>query len=454
VLLIVADDLGWGDVACVNGGLSETPNLDALVATTTCLDHHYSASPVCAPARAALLTGRYPHRTGAIDTLEARGLDRIHLREQTIGDLLGGAGYATGLVGKWHNGAHDPRYHPSRRGFAEFVGFCGGWHDYDDWQLDVGGAHRTADGRHLTDVFTEEAIQFLGRHRHEPFFLSVMYNAPHYPLQPAAEDLAAFVGRDDLSEGVRRIYALVRGLDRGVGRLLDAVDDLGLASSTLVLVTSDNGPQLGGVEGYDTMRFTAGLHGMKGLVYEGGIRLPMLVRWPDGLPGGQRHLDDVVHLTDWLPTLVELTGAPMPALPVDGRSALAVLEGRPADAPPVRCWQWNRYTPNASTNAAVRDGRWKLVRPPVWPTLFPTADDLAADHDSKAHAEGWLVPTTPLPVTVVDDPPDPQLFDLAADPGETTDLASAHPVRVRSMEATLDAWFADVDADRRSLTWE
>ncbi len=453
IVMIVADDLGWGDLGCVNGGLSETPNLDHMVATSTCLDHHYSASPVCAPARAALLTGRYPHRTGAIDTLEARGLDRIHLREQTLADLLGEVGYVTGLVGKWHNGAHDPRYHPTQRGFDEFIGFCGGWHDYLDWQIDVGGSYRGADGRHLTDVFTDEAVAFLGRHRHEPFLLSLMYSAPHYPLQPAADDLAAFAGRDDLSDGVRRIYGLVRGLDRGVGRVLGALEDLGLASSTLVLFTSDNGPQLAGVEGFDTMRFTAGLHGMKGLVYEAGIRLPMLVRWPDGLPGGPRRLDDLVHLTDWLPTLVELTGAPAPALPVDGRSALALLEGRPGDGPSLRCWQWNRYTPSAVTNAAVRDGSWKLVRPPVWPTLFPTPDDLAADHDSKSGSEPWTVPTDPLRPTEVLDPPEPQLFDLASDPGETKDVAAAHPARVRLMEAELDAWFADVDGERRSLQW-
>jgi arylsulfatase A len=452
--MIVADDMGWGDLASVNGGLSDTPNLDALAATTTCLEHHYSASPVCAPARAALLTGRYPHRSGAIDTLEARGLDRIHLREQTIGDLLGEAGYATGLVGKWHNGAHDARYHPTRRGFAEFAGFCGGWHDYVDWRLDVGGATRRADGRHLTDVITEEGIAFLRRHREGPFFLALMYNAPHYPLQPATEDLAAFDGRDDLPEGVRRIYALVRGFDRGVGRVVDALDALGLASSTLLLVTSDNGPQLAGVDSYDTMRFTAGLQGMKGLVYEGGIRLPMLVRWPDGLPEGTRRLDDFVHLTDWLPTLVELTGAPRPALPPDGRSALALLEGRPGDAPTLRCWQWNRYTPNPLTNAAVRDGRWKLVRPPVWPTLFPTPEDLAADHASKDADRPWVVPGEPLRPTEVTDPPEPQLFDIVADPGETTDLAAANPVRVGAMEAELDAWFADVDAERRSLVWD
>ena len=127
IVFILADDMGYGDFSCFNGGLSQTPTLDRLAEEGVCLTQHYSASPVCAPARAALLTGRYPHRTGAIDTLELRGLDRIHLDERTFADHLRVAGYATGLVGKWHNGALDQRYHPNQRGFDEFVGFSGGW---------------------------------------------------------------------------------------------------------------------------------------------------------------------------------------------------------------------------------------------------------------------------------------------------------------------------------------
>src|SRR5689334_11164502 len=140
ILLIVADDLGYGDLGCFNYGASETPALDQLVREGVSLTQHYSASPVCAPARAGLLTGRYPHRTGAIDTLELRGLDRLALGEVTLADCLGAAGYATGLVGKWHNGAFDRRYHPNARGFSEFVGFCGGWSPYVDYHLDVNGA--------------------------------------------------------------------------------------------------------------------------------------------------------------------------------------------------------------------------------------------------------------------------------------------------------------------------
>ena len=172
IVLIVADDMGYGDLSCFNDGASRTPTLDQMVGEGTCLTQHYSASPVCAPARASLLTGRYPHRTGAVDTLEHRGLDRIALGERTIADLMRTAGYVTGLVGKWHNGAFDTRYHPNRRGFDEFAGFSGGWQDYWDWRLDRNGAVSRADGRYFTDVVTEEAVGFVRRHRHAPYFSS------------------------------------------------------------------------------------------------------------------------------------------------------------------------------------------------------------------------------------------------------------------------------------------
>ncbi|MGH2897111.1 MAG: sulfatase-like hydrolase/transferase, partial [Solirubrobacteraceae bacterium] len=246
IVLIVADDLGYGDLGCWNGGLSQTPALDALVAEGVSLAQHYSASPVCAPARAALLTGRHPHRTGAIDTLELRGLDRLALRETTIADLLRRAGYATGMVGKWHNGALDPRYHPNRRGFEEFAGFSGGWHPYFDWRLDRNGVESKSDGRYLTDVFTDEAIGFIERHARAPFFLYLAYSAPHFPFEAPAEDVAPFAETGRFTRAVATLYGMVRAMDRGVARVREALARSGLEQNTLVLFTSDNGPQFGG----------------------------------------------------------------------------------------------------------------------------------------------------------------------------------------------------------------
>src|SRR6202158_835223 len=320
ILLILADDMGYGDFGCFNDGLSQTPTLDHLVNEGVCLTQHYSASPVCAPARASLVTGRYPHRTGVTDTLEMRGLDRLALRERTLADYLRQAGYVTGLVGKWHNGALDARYHPNRRGFDEFAGFCGGWMPYFEWRLDRNGSIARSDGRYLTDVFTDEAVQFIERHRAERFFLYLAYHAPHFPFQSLETDLALFRDTGNFTLAVNHIYAMIRCMDRGVASVLDALSRYGLSDNTLVLFSSDNGRQFGGAGDMCTDRFNCGFAGAKTLVYEGGIRLPMVLRWPAGLDG-RRKLDTMVHFTDWLPTLLAIADIEPPRdLQLDGRS--------------------------------------------------------------------------------------------------------------------------------------
>lgn len=215
IVLIVADDMGYGDFGVFNFGASHTPALDHLQSEGLCLDQHYSGAPVCAPARAALLSGRYPHRTGAIDTFEALGTDRLGLGEVTLADLLRRQGCATGLVGKWHNGAFDDRYHPNRRGFDEFVGFRGGWQDYWAWRIDRNGVTEKADGRYLTHVFTEEAVSFLRRHRRERFFLHLAYNAPHFPLQAPPRCCSALRGKEVLQPGGERHLRHASGHGRG-----------------------------------------------------------------------------------------------------------------------------------------------------------------------------------------------------------------------------------------------
>ena len=450
IVVIVADDLGYGDLSCFNGGLSATPTLDQLVATGTCLTQHYSASPVCAPARASLLTGRYPHRTGAIDTLEGRGLDRIALDEVTVADHLRAAGYETGLVGKWHNGAFDPRYHPNARGFDEFAGFSGGWSDYWNWRLDRNGVRAPGDGRHLTDVLTEEAVGFVDRHSAQPFFLMLAYSAPHYPLQARPEDAARFLETGELTVGVANLYGMVQQMDAGIAQVLAALERNGLADDTFVLFTSDNGPQFGGTGDTCIDRFNCGFRGHKLLAYEGGVRLPAVIRWPAGLPTATS-IDDLVHFNDWLPTLLSVAGARTrgDGLPIDGVNVLPILRGEAADLPDHRFWQWNRYEPVGACNAAMRDGRWKLVRPSIDAAMEVSQADLAADVMAKYRPDDPDgIDESAFPDRTLPEAPAAELFDLDADPSEQRDLAATEPARVQRMESALSSWFEDVNQDR------
>lgn len=468
VILILADDMGYGDFGVFNDGAVRTPHLDRLVAEGVCFRQHYSASPICAPARAALLTGRYPHRTGAITQHEIHGLDRIALREVTIADAFRAAGYATALVGKWHNGTFDRRYEPNARGFDEFTGFCGGWSDYYRYYLRRNDSLSPSDGAYLTDLLTGEAVDFIARKRNGPFFLYLPYSAPHSPFQAAADRVAHY-----RSQGFNRIaattYAMIERMDEGVGRILETLDREGLAENTIVAFTSDNGPaffnppyMLEEGEAVFNERFNAGLRGSKGWVNEGGIRVPMVVRYPNGIVSN-RFCDELTHFTDWLPTLLSLCGCPRPPGPaLDGHDLSPLLRGEPFQAPPRRFWQWNFYFPNIGTNAAVRDGCWKLVRPLIRGTRF-FSNDLCASPEDIARTAAFveadlkhkenpasIAGVLPVPRLKPQETEPPELYNLAEDPGEARDLAAEHPDRARRMLRDLENWFEDVEADRRA----
>ncbi len=448
-VLVLADDMGYGDLGRFNEGRSHTPNLDALASDGACLTQHYSGSPVCSPARACLLTGKYPHRTGAIDTLHGRGLDRITLGERTIGDVFTSGGYRTGLIGKWHNGALDARFHPNARGFEEFVGFCGGYSDYYDYHLDVNGREHKGDGRYLTDALTDHALEFIRRHRHEAFCLVVAYNAPHFPMQ-APDDIVQRYLDMGRSKGVALTYAMIEVMDQGIGRLLAELSDQGLIDDTLFLFTSDNGPYLGEVAGVSLDRFNYGLRGAKHYVFEGGVRVPTIVRWPASWPRGIV-VDQVLHFSDWLPTLAHLASVPLPGEhDLDGRDVTDALVGKPLVTYPRRFWQNNRYAPRVEGNAAVRDGNWKLVRPAIPALMKVTDSDRMIDRALNLHEAGRIVEvdTSPLPEFELGAPPVPMLFDIALDPFELNDVASAHPERVTMMTSELEHWFEDVEQDR------
>jgi arylsulfatase A-like enzyme len=452
IIQIVADDLGFGDIGYFNGGVTRTPNIDALFATGARFDPAYAASPVCAPSRAALLTGRYPHRTGAIDTLEGRGLDRLSLGERTLADALRAGGYRTGLVGKWHNGALDPRYHPNRRGFDTFVGFRGGWMDYYDWRIFSNDAECASDGRYLTDVWADEAVRFIQSAGEQPYYLLLAFNAPHFPLQAPADLVERYRTELLVTEDVATIYAMVEIMDRAIGALRDAVDASGRAADTVIVFTSDNGPDLAGARA----RPNRDLRGRKGLAYEGGIRVPFVLNWPAKIQAG-RDVGRLLHFVDVAPTLLQAAGvAPHPqSKPFDGVSVLADLEGRTTPDTArhwqPRFWQWNRYTPVERCNAAVREGDWKLVCPPIPEAMRVSPEDLTIDNELKYHPERHPDITPGEPPRTVPPPLPAELYDLASDPAERTDLAAAQPALRERMQRMLDDWFADVDADRRGL---
>ena len=457
IIYILADDMGYGDFACFNYGASKTPNLDALLKESVCLTQHYSASALCAPARAALMTGRYPHRTGVIDTIAAGEMDCLAERETTIADLFKSAGYATGLVGKWHCGRLKPKYHPNARGFDEFAGFQRGNIDYYDWCLDYNGVTRKADGRYSTDVFTEEAISFIKRHSAEPFFLHLAYNAPHGPLQAPEEEVAPFLEDGRFNKGVSHIYGMIRRMDTGIGRVLETLDQEGLRENTIVVFTSDNGPQFSGKDEWRIERFNCGFRGSKGSVHEGGIRVPLLIRWPAGLDGN-RHYHDLVHFTDWLPTLAAAAAVKIPAgLAIDGQDVLPALRGKGGTVlNPKRFWQWSRGVPTLTHNAAMRDGFWKMVVPgdasansfEGWREDLKAAGDVGMNPD--AYPDG-VPDAIGYPVFLNEPAQAPMLFNLAFDPLEKQDLSAQHPERVSRMMRELENWFEDVEKDRRSI---
>ena len=451
VVVILVDDMGYGDLGAFGNDAVQTPNLDGLASEGIRLTQHYSGSAMCAPARGALLTGRYPQRVGAIDVVGCRGMDRIALREATLADLMKSAGYTTGMVGKWHNGSIDQRFHPNARGFDEFIGFRGGYMDYWDWVLDYNGTFHRKDGRYLTDLFTDEAVCFIKRHKEEPFFLYVAYNAPHTPLEAPEEDIAPFVETGKFTKAVSTIYGMNRKVDKGVGQIMEELEQHGLAENTLVLFTSDNGPMFTGKGDNDTRRYNGFFNGSKGSVLEGGIRVPAILSWPAGLQEVSQ-FTDMVHFTDWMPTLLAAAGAQAPQeLALDGQNILSVLRGEGGKVNTRRFWQWNRYTPVANCNAAMRDGPWKLYRSPIPEAMRK----LRVDNDRTN-----LIVYSPEKVTDIwrdpverefSPPQKAMLFNLDDDPYEQSDLAAANPERVAGMQQELDRWFESVEADRADI---
>ena len=411
IVVLFADDAGWADFGfqpdCDPEAARLTPRIDSIARAGVRFDAAYMTGCVCSPSRAGLMCGRYQQRFGHEMNLPPGymkgGMD---LDERTIADHLGRLGYATALVGKWHLGYPEP-YQPNQRGFDWFYGLLQGSRSYRP--LERATPHRVIqeNGRalpeqgYVTDRFADAAVRFIEERRAKPFFLFVSFTATHSPLQPTDEDLARVP--EIAAKKRRKNLGLLVGLDRAVGKVLDALDENGLTERTLVVFTNDNGGQT------QSGARNGPLRGRKGLLFEGGVRVPMAMRWPGHIQPGLV-IDAPVISLDLLPTFLAAAGAQAPKdAHLDGESLLALIEGHDA-AFAERSLFWRSLGPDGPV--AIRAGKWKLV-----------------------HRRGKS-------------DPGPFLFDLETDLSETHDLAAEHPELVAELSQRIAAWESELEEPR------
>lgn len=405
ILLIVSDDQGWPDLGCIGTKPVKTPNLDRLAAEGVRATNYYVTWPACTPSRGSLLTGRYPQRNGLYDMVRndmvnfghryspeeyavspemTLGLDP---REITIGDMLRGAGYATGVVGKWDMG-QAKRYLPLQRGFDFFYGHGNNGIDYYTHERYgvpsmFRGNNRTQEdrGTYATDVFRREALAFLQQNAAKPWFLYVPFNAPHgasaFGPETKAGEKKQGVGvqvpekyaAPYLAQGIpdplARYYGAVTCMDEAIGAMLDELKARGLDRDTLIVFHSDNGGSGNGGN--------APLRGKKSTMWEGGLRVPFVARWPGKLPAG-RVSDDFLTALELLPTFAKAAGAKLPDVKLDGFDALPVLAGEKPSPREEMFWQ-------RRGDVAARVGKWKWVQSKVGGGLFDLTKDIAEAKD-------------------------------------------------------------------------
>ncbi|MEX2581473.1 MAG: sulfatase [Verrucomicrobiales bacterium] len=437
IVVIYADDLGWGDLSCYGNTDWETPHLDRMASEGVRMTDFYVATPSCAPSRVALLTGRFPYRTGvAMNPTPDAGRDHgLSADETTLAELLKGEGYATTIVGKWHLG-HLPEFYPTRHGFDSYFGILYS-NDMRPVALcrDEDAVEYPVVQSYLTKRYTEKATSFIEDNRDRPFFLYLPHAMPHKPLA-ASEEFYSPETADDLYADV------IRELDWSAGQVLAKLKELNLEENTMVLFASDNGPWYGGS--------TGGLRGMKGSGWEGGVRVPAIFQWPGKLPAG-RVVDEPAATVDLLPTVCALLGVDAAPLKTDGHDIWPLLAGT-GEGPEDRVvYTWNGVNP-----LAVRQGRWKLhVRKPgarprgekgeEW--IDPRAPDGATIIAPFEQAQPWEYPA-PADTPETAPPERWQLFDLDADPGEQNDVTDDHPevvARLKEIAETAEADAAKTD---------
>lgn len=411
VVLILADDLGYGELGCYGQSVIRTPNLDRLAASGMKFTQFYSGAPVCAPSRCVLLTGMHSGHAFIRDNREQQPEGQLPIPDDavTLAERLQSLGYATAAIGKWGLGHPGSSGDPNRQGFDLFFGFNCQRHahnHYPDylWRNDQrislpGAADDSAARPYAQDLFTQEALQFIRDHAQEPFFLYLPFTIPHLSIQVPDASLVPYGGvipeaDYDHRDGYRPhptpragYAAMVSHMDAAIGRIIGLLDELQLADNTLVIFSSDNGPTMGRLGGADSDFFrSAGLlHGRKGSVDEGGIRVPLIARWPNRIPAGQV-TDHVGAFWDLVPTVLEAVGAATPA-GLDGISLLPTLRGA-GEQPdhPFLVWHFPGY----GGQQAIRIGSWKgvrreLIRHPDAPLqLYRLDQDLTESHNVAA----------------------------------------------------------------------
>jgi arylsulfatase A-like enzyme len=418
ILLIQADDLGYGDLGAYGQAMFQTPNVDRLAKSGLRFISYYAGSTVCAPSRAALMTGLHTGHGWIRGNLAGNSLRD---QDRTIASVLKDAGYRTALIGKWGLGESESPGRPDRKGFEYSFGYLSQTHahrQFTDHLYRNGQRVEVSANDYSNDLFTRETVSFIEQNDNRPFFIYLNYTVPHAELRVPDDSMAPFKGHfpekpfvnaaadakltgpDEPSLGYRSqptphaaFAAMVTRMDRDVGRIVDLLRQRGLDQRTLVLFTSDNGPHQEGGGDPEFFKSSGGLKGIKRDMYEGGIRVPMIASWPGTIAAASTTMYAAAHW-DLFPTFAELAGVPVPS-GLDGTSILPVLRGQPQRPHEFMYWEFHER----GFQQAVRMGNWKAVR-------------LAKDK--------------PL-----------ELYNLADDPTEFTDVAAKHPDIVAKIESYL-----------------
>lgn len=442
VVLIFADDLGYSDVGCFGAKDIRTPNLDRLAREGTRFTSFYVAQPVCTASRASLMTGCYANRIGLAGALNHTSKVGINADEVLLPELLQQSGYSTGIFGKWHLG-HRPEFSPLRHGFQEFLGI--------PYSNDNGPLHpvvknipslawidgdktieQDPDQSQFTRRLTERAIGFLDRHKDRPFFLYVPHIMPHVPI---------FVSEKFKGRSARGLYGdVVEELDASVGEILAALKRLNLAENTLVIFTSDNGPFLSyGEHAGSASPFREG----KLTTFEGGVRTPCIMRWPNQIPAG-RTCDEPVASIDLLPTLAKLAGAPLPKQRIDGLDVWPILSGQPDARTPHEVLLFF----SGEELQAIRSGDWKMhfahdyltVAGPPGRSGKPANFERMQPQSIEESGIRGIASRHGYEVRRLEQ----SLFHLKDDPGESRNVSDQHPDVVRSLETLAEQARADL----------